>query len=64
MLVSVSFIIYPRRAAIVVRISIIQQFLESIRLLDVEEQLRRSFGISLNRPLVRSDVCVAIGPCE
>lgn len=37
MLVSVSFIIYPRRAAIVVRISTIQQFLESIRLLNVEE---------------------------
>ena len=64
MLVSASFIINPWRAAIVVRIGIIQQFLESVRLFDVEEKLCRSFCISLNRKLVGSNSCITIGACE
>jgi hypothetical protein len=60
MLIGVGFIIKSRRAAIVVRISIVQQFLESVRLLDVEEKLRSGFRVSLISPLVGSNVSVAI----
>ena len=62
--IAVCFIIDSRRASIVVRISIVQQFFESIRLFDIEQKLSRSFGISLICPLVGSNVCVAICPCE